>query len=226
MSVPSWLPRAQRVMERICLIVDFDGFQFRDQPFLVRELGFVAMDSDDCGLESFDLSVVPLADERDLSTVRYLRKCVHGLPYHPKFDERARPLDYLDECLLELYDRYRTDSRDLVAYKGGCCEKLKLEELNLPSVNLEVFGCPKFDHLVRVYGCDQSTTCDLHDPGLGGKIFHCSLAEVKAFKRWVSERLREEEDLRQARQDELEGWKVVGGRDKRKKTRRFVRTSL
>lgn len=225
-------------MERICLIVDFDGFQLKGRPFLVRELGYVSTTSNDCGVASFDLSGVPVYPE-DLPTVRYVRRFIHGLPFHPKFDEHARPYDTLDDYILQLYHRYKTSSRDLVAYKGGSCERIKLQQLGVPSVNLEAFGCPKYDVLLQD---DDDRTgeehcCRLHDRSYGGKVFHCALAEVKAFKRWLlrtieeeqrqrrrEEQLRMDEEERQRREeerrrtDEIEGWKPVVGTRRSKGT--------
>lgn len=206
-------------MDRICMIVDFDGFQFSRRPFLVRELGYVSMASDDCGVASFDLSGVPVDGNKDLDTIRYCRKFVHGLPFHPRLYEHSHPLEYLDDFLLELYDRYRTPSRDWVAYKGGSCERLKLQELDVPSVNLEVFGCPKYDVLRQMYADDvcQEVDCNLHDRCYGGRMFHCALAEVKTFKRWVEDRLQRENERKLGREDEREGWTRVIGRRRRNK---------
>ena len=46
----------------------------------------------------------------------------------------------------------------VIGYKGGHVEKDFLQRLGIPSVNLEEFGCPKFEHLTApdfnpVEGC-------------------------------------------------------------------------
>ena len=39
----------------------------------------------------------------------------------------------------------------VVAYKGGTLEKKLLIQLQIPYVNLEDFGCPKFEYLPEYY---------------------------------------------------------------------------
>ena len=36
-----------------------------------------------------------------------------------------------------------------IAYKGGIVKRDLLDALNIPSLNLEDWGCPKVDHLVH-----------------------------------------------------------------------------
>ena len=176
-------------MENICLIIDFDGFQLRQRPFMAREMGYVAMDVEEVDVVSFDLSGVSLEDERDRKTVWYCRKFLHGLPFHPRRKERCHQPEYLDELLRQLYEHYSTNEKNLVAYKGGICERDRLEELGIPSVNLEEHGCPKYDVLKNFYPKVQGN-CWRHDVSSGGRAYHCVAAEVQTFKAWVTDKLR------------------------------------
>lgn len=176
-------------MERICLVVDFDGFQLRNRPFMPREVGYVPMEDEEPGHYSFDLSAsVELRDEKDRKSVWYCRKFLHGLPLYPRRNEMCRAPEFLDDLLQQLYEEHKTEDKDLVAYKGGVCEKVKLEQLGIPSVNLEDFGCPKFDRIKDFYPKLQGT-CWLHDKPKTGDTFHCVVAEVLTFKAWVQDNL-------------------------------------
>ena len=44
-------------------------------------------------------------------------------------------------------DFYDSVGKSPVAYKGGSIEANLLRKLNIPSVNLEIYGCPKAEHL-------------------------------------------------------------------------------
>lgn len=195
-------------MDRICLIVDFDGFQLKGQRFLTREAAFVAMESDHCGVVSFDLSSISL-DHKDVHTVWWCQHFLHGLPFNPRKDEDAKPIEYLDQYILDLYRRFSTPTKNLIAYKGGNCERVKLQQLNLPHVNLEKFGCPKYDHLLNEWE-DCHHPCNLHDRSIH-KVYHCALSEVKIFKLWVLDQI-DRENQREKRRQRLEndeGWKLV-----------------
>ena len=50
--------------------------------------------------------------------------------------------------VVALYRKYRTKTMGVIGYKGGHVEKDLLQRLGIPSVNLEEFGCPKFEHLM------------------------------------------------------------------------------
>ena len=179
-------------MENICLIIDFDGFALKDREFLTRELGYAAMDTDECGVVSFDLSGEPPLDEslNHHKSVWYCRNLVHGLPYYPVEGECPLPLHELDQFLLDLYRRHATEYKKLVAYKGGICERNKLGQLGIPHVNLEQYECPRYETLLRM-GYDD-VSCGLHEKPRKVKVFHCALAEVKAFRRWVCDKMKEE----------------------------------
>ena len=68
----------------------------------------------------------------------------------------------------------------MVAYKVGTSEKKLLIQLQIPYVNLEDFGCPKFEYLPEYYFSPVHSGCHLN-----GR-FHCSMAECHAFMRWFN----------------------------------------
>ena len=76
------------------------------------------------------------------------------------------------------YLRSRTQQHTTVAYKGGCLEKNLLNELQIPCVNLEDFGCPKVEKRV---GMDEGFTCGRHKK----PTHHCPKQETYLFYRWM-----------------------------------------
>ena len=53
----------------------------------------------------------------------------------------------LKSLVKKLYQKYKTNTRTVVGYKGGHVEKELLQTLNIPSLNLETLGCAKYDVL-------------------------------------------------------------------------------
>jgi hypothetical protein len=76
----------------------------------------------------------------------------------------AIPLSALKETIRKLYDN--TSKNSLIAYKGRNYEKNLLADLNIPSVNLECFGCPKaqklFDQMIWLETCGKHLTVDAY----------------------------------------------------------------
>ena len=70
---------------------------------------------------------------------------IRGLAYRPRYRERAYEQDQADIVLLRLYNQYKTFERTVVAYKGDHIEKDLLNKLNIPSLDFETLGCPKYD---------------------------------------------------------------------------------
>jgi hypothetical protein len=87
------------------------------------------------------------------------------------------------ETIRKLYDN--TCKNSLIAYKGGNYEKNLLADLNIPSVNLECFGCPKaqklFDQMIWLETCGKHLTVDAYQ--------HCPKVEVEAYGLWLEEQL-------------------------------------
>ena len=70
---------------------------------------------------------------------------------------------------------------DLVAYKAGRVVKELLKELNIPSINLEDFGCPKYDKLPE----PKINDCGFHI----AKRLHCPKKEGVAFATWIKKQI-------------------------------------
>ena len=171
------------MMESICCVIDFEGFYLSSRrEFLVREIGYIGMDWDSAVSLRFNLSdFVNDLSAKDWKTISYVKHHISGLTFRPLKREFVFDYHELDACLLRIYNLFKTHEKVLVAYKGGNVEREKLTELNIPSVNLEEFGCPKFKDL-----------CNGTDPNCGYHVrpnVHCPRAEVLCFRNWINENM-------------------------------------
>lgn len=87
-------------------------------------------------------------------------------------------------------DIVRDYASPVVAYKGGNVERDTLNELGIKNLNLETLGCPKYDTLIRdpLYR-DHSSPCNIHITK-SNKTYHCSLSEVKTFRKWYKNTIK------------------------------------
>ena len=124
------------------MIIDLDGYRIRSG-FIARELGVYSLK--DGSLSWMFDNPLPFfyLDKKDQRTCHYVYRHVHGLPWQTRSQEKAHPQHMVKPIVDTLYRSCRTPERWLVAYKGGCLEKNLLNELQIPCVNLEDFGCLK-----------------------------------------------------------------------------------
>ena len=76
-------------------------------------------------------------------TVQYIRKHVHGLSFVPQTSEHVQPQHPVSPVVKALYNKYKTDTKKLVAFKGGHAEKDLLTKLNILWTDLEKKGLPQ-----------------------------------------------------------------------------------
>lgn len=162
-------------MNRVCCIIDMEGFQLVGRRFLVRELGFIGVNSHSADSIAFDLSPYEkLLNNHDRKTMDYVTKNISGLPFHPSVGEETVPLTLLSSKVTAIHHLYRNQNKDLLAFKGGNIERNFLRRLNIPYLDLQDYGCPKFDELKkdRIF-----KTCGYHTD----ETLHCPQAEVTAL---------------------------------------------
>ena len=75
----------------------------------------------------------------------------------------------------------------MVAYKGGHLERDLLKELNIPAVNLEDLGCPKFELLTGQQGIDPIPDCGHHKRSER----HCAIVECQTFWLFLTKQKKE-----------------------------------
>ena len=94
-------------------------------------------------------------NQMDRLTAKYVCHRIHGLPFEDNPQENARQLEIL---------------------KGDVSEVSK--ELDLPAVNLEHYGCPKFEKL--------NTISIIRDCGHHRFKKHCAMVKSHAFWQWAN----------------------------------------
>jgi hypothetical protein len=167
----------------IAAIIDMDGFSVNGK-FVCKELGFLKVGDAtaqsfffDIGLRWRDLT------PKDLRTCKYVQTHIHKLPFGVPAGIDAITLSALKDTVRNLYDNMRKNS--LIAYKGENYEKNLLADLNIPSVNLECFGCPQaqklLDQMIWLETCRKHLTVDAYQ--------HCPKVEVEAYGLWLEEQL-------------------------------------
>ena len=162
------------------MIIDFDGYQVKHHPFIVREIGLYSVPHGSFSwfLEN-KLPYLSL-EQRDRKTVNYVFRHIHGLRFESSLPEKALPQHMIKPMIDSAYHRSRTPNRYMVGYKGGHLEKDLLNELQIPCVNLEDFGCPKVEKLIAM-GFDVGSTCGRH----AKPTHHCPKQETYLFYQWL-----------------------------------------
>lgn len=165
-------------MNNICLMIDIDGFTI-SRKFYARELGYASLTGDDYGSFRFDLTHV-YPSEKDMKCVTYCKKMVHGLSLYPEANEtNLYPEESIEDLIKELYYKNKINVKSFIGYKGGTIEKQILSKLELPHINIEIFGCPKYNELPP----PNIKDCGFH---LNIKTVHCPMKECFAFANWVN----------------------------------------
>lgn len=171
-------------MYRFAFVIDTEGFTV-SRKYLVKELSVYDFQRDTCSVYHFELPrLYKELSPNDKQCISYVSKRVHGMKFvnHPT-DLRERELYGVLTDLVEEANR----RGKWICYKGGCYEKQLLEEIGYyNAVNIELFGCPKFEVLVELYNEDVLLNCGKHRKN-HNKIMHCSMSEVKLFGRWLND---------------------------------------
>ena len=108
---------------------------------------------------------------KDKKTVNCAKHKIHGLTYQPRYQERTYEQDQADIVLLRLCNQYKTEERTVVAYKGGHVEKDLLNKLSISCLDLETWGCPKYEQLKQTI-VEPLASCGFH---LNYIIHHCPM---------------------------------------------------
>ena len=171
-------------MEQIVGVIDMDGFVL-DKTFYCKELGVLKVGEDEGRSFFFDIGVHwHELTRKQQRHCMFLTRNIHKLPFGVSRGTNAFPLSDLNAIVKCFYDSVKSSHLSTIAYKGGHFERDLLQHLQIPSINLEHFGCPKaeflFDRLVWL------ETCGHH---LGTHSYqHCPKVEVEAFGKWLCDR--------------------------------------
>ena len=159
----------------VCLVIDLECFRVRGQP-CYRELGYCTWQGHSGRVAFLPRHPFHQLHRDDKRQIAFLTKHIHGLTYLPSDTEQAVSTP-VDDVVQRLYADSACDHRRCVAFKGGHLERDVLLRLNIPYLDLETLGCPKYNLLRR--GDEQ--TCGHHaSPGR----HHCAMAECRVFFDW------------------------------------------
>ena len=129
-------------MNDVVGIIDMDGFMI-EKEFYCKELGVLKVGED----------LTPKQQRQCM----FLTRNIHKLPFGVPRGAKAFHIDSLGTIVKNFYDRVKLNTLSSIAYKGGHFERDLLNKLQIPSTNLECFGCPKanllFDRLVWLETC-------------------------------------------------------------------------
>ena len=172
------------LQDDLCFILDLEGF-FRNKTFHVRELAYYTWN----GEHERHAFLIPVRyknlSDKEKRTVNFVRRKINGLTYQPIHAEHFQNVKVLDELIKAIYVMCKgcsSGKRTVVGYKGGDVEKDLLTKLNIPCLNLETLGCPKYDKLRQIIPKNTLlSSCGFH---ADDNVHHCPVTECHAFWCW------------------------------------------
>ncbi len=168
-------------------ILDLDGF-FVQKTFFCRELGIITY-GDTYGT-SFHFNTTLCYEnlsKKDKINVDFLQHHIHGLSLS---DENGLDKEMVNIIIKKFYTALKINNESVLGYKGGNIEKNLLTELNIPSINLELYGCPKADNIFPEMVWLES--CGQHNPlkNTTDTYRHCPKVEVEAYLLWLTNKCK------------------------------------
>lgn len=173
-------------MENISLILHFDGF-YVNRRFMIRECSYITINDTAKSLSLNLTEYVSTLSLKERKTVHYVYRNISGLPFKPRKNEMTTDFKSFKKTILEVYNVSKTNTRNVIAYKGGAEISKFLDDLNLPKLNLDEFDCPSFESLNQ-NSCEIS--CSNHE-----YKFRCGLSKVTVFRDWVLRNLLENSNV-------------------------------
>ena len=161
--------------EDVCLVIDLECFRVRGQP-CYRELGYCTWRGHSGRVAFLPRYPFHLLHRDDKRQISFLTQHIHGLPYVPS-DAEQPVSESVDTLVQRLYADSVYGDRRRVAFKGGHLERDVLLRLNIPYLDLETLGCPKYDLLRQ----GHEPTCRYH---ASPDRHHCAMAECRVFFDW------------------------------------------
>lgn len=111
-------------MQQVCGVLDLDGFTIR-KTFHAREAAFCSVDKSVHWNIRFTLteSFRNTATYKELQSMDYVTKNVHGLSFLPEKCEKTYPPESLKMFVNDCYKRCKCGVKTAIGYKGGVIEK-------------------------------------------------------------------------------------------------------
>ena len=171
-------------LSNVCMVMDLEGF-FLNKIFYPREIGYVSLTENWINSYRFKLNhLVQKLSEKDWKTVNYCKKYVHGLTLKClPWEKDLYQVENLRDLIKNAYCLSKKKNRNIVAYKGGQVEKEILDELEIPCIDLEDFGCSRYDELPTSMVRDCGYHIQMNES------IHCPIKECVAFANWIEQQL-------------------------------------
>ena len=159
-------------LSEIVAIIDMDGYHIQGK-FLCKEMDLLKVGDTEAKSFFFDINL----RRGDLTHKDRKYKLPFGVPRGVK----AFQVSELETIVENFYIETHKNPDSTFAFKGGHYEKDLLAKLNIPSVNLEWFDCPKaeklFDQLIWLETCGNHIENNAYQ--------HCAKVEVEAYALWM-----------------------------------------
>ena len=195
-------------LESVCGVLDIEAFQ-HGQILFYREIAYAPVKPVDNFTgnvlqHSVNPPFIPSRRNRELwKTFNRLKHKITGLDLIPQSDESVVSQPAVQWILLGWYEATRTTKRFVVAYKGGQLEKDLLHTLQIPSLNLETFGCPALEKLSpEMIISYNDLDCGQHRFHTSGHL-HCPMKKTVFFIDWLLCKLQSEREDVRSREIEL-----------------------
>ncbi|CAB3978032.1 Hypothetical predicted protein [Paramuricea clavata] len=145
--------------QRITHIIDCEAYTWRKKHFL-REVSVLCRNTNIITTYQIYIPNVKLFDENDRA-ILYQIRVIHGLPIQRhRIDANFYHYQEIQDMLCKIFEK-----ADLVAYKGGNIERDLLNRLNIPCINMEILGCPKYECLLTRFKVKHEC-CPYHITGV------------------------------------------------------------
>ena len=177
-----WNNEQKKLAGEVVFFMDMDGFR-KNGKFQCKELGLKALD---CNTSlSFHFYSGPRSELSycELQSALWIEQNLFDIPcdawWFGCLKHSSLPRVVAGVYDVEQDNLQEWEAKGTVAYKGGQAEKNLLNNLKIPSLNLEELGCPKVDVLV-----EEAPFCFEHCGHHKTLLSHCPKKEVLLFEWW------------------------------------------
>src|SRR5882757_3502546 len=147
-------------MDKICAIVDSQGFQFKDQ-FVAREVAVVSDRLSQCQELDTDIDWNNLSKEEQ-QIIIYSTQYKHGLfyrPFNPDYYCFVYKSSEIGNVLKIWYEMIASNEKPLFGYKGHQIAKI-LQDNGIPCIDLSELNIPSYDIISQKY--NDNYLCAYH----------------------------------------------------------------
>ena len=167
-------------MDKICAVIDVQGFQFRDR-FVPREVAIVSDFISQCQELNPKMNWKELSDE-DQAVVLHSTKFKHGLhycPFNPIQHSFLYSSNEIGKIISQWYNMVATEDKPFFAFKNQQMGKI-LNEMGIPTFDLDSpeLNLPNYKDIQEKYG--DTYLCSYHKKPMRNSNIKLTCAYRKA----------------------------------------------